>query len=526
MHSADDFARQFNDNFVNKSQIDVESIKYFAKNMLGDADRDRYEKWDVEKVELAVKSLKMSKCLDCENLCISHVLFAHPAIYSCLVMLFDAIVRHGYVPSRMGMSMVMPTLKSTLKSVNDISNYRPISIMAVLGKILEKCVGDRIGEKLVNHSNQFGFVRNGGCGKALFTFRNVVDYFNEGGSKVICCSLDITKAFDRINHYALLKSMHESGIPAYIVRLFADWWCKLKDVVRWKGMLSQSFCVGSGVPQGSLLGGKFFNLLMDNVLNVLENAGMGCHIDGLFAGALAYADDLILLAPSLLCMQNMLDLCAEKCGEMGLRFNIAKCVTGVIGKCKGSCLKNLVLYNEVLPWNEELCYLGMTFKFGVHLSINASARSRKFVGSVASVLRGRVNDANDVYLHVIKTKCLPLLVYGIDCLRVDNRQVRKLAVVWNTAFRWVLGINRFESMRNILRQNGTMSFQFLIDLKFLLFIKKLQSNSNILVSKLVYWCYAKGEVKGLLRKYGLWSVSNVNEIKRAVHLKFDLHCDL
>ena len=57
------------------------------------------------------------------------------------------------------------------------------------------------------HENQFDFVENGGCNKALFTFRNVVNYFIERGSKVFCCSLDIAKAFDQIDHDALLKTV-------------------------------------------------------------------------------------------------------------------------------------------------------------------------------------------------------------------------------------------------------------------------------------------------------------------------------
>ena len=51
--------------------------------------------------------------------------------------------------------------------------------------------------------------------------------------------------------------------------------------------------------------------------------------------------------------------------------------------------------------------------------MNIAARSQKFIGLVASVLRGRVFGVEDVYIQVIKTKCMPLLFYGADCLRVD-----------------------------------------------------------------------------------------------------------
>ena len=74
-------------------------------------------------------------------------------------------------------------------------------------------------------------------------------------------------------------------------------------------------------------------------------------------------------------------------------------------------------------------YLGIMFNAGVKLKVGVSERSRKFIGSVASVSRGRVMEEENVYVHVIKTKCMPLLFYGIDCLRLDSVCMQKLMVV-------------------------------------------------------------------------------------------------
>jgi Reverse transcriptase (RNA-dependent DNA polymerase) len=527
MHSADDFAKQFSLNFVSKDGEEVRKINEFVESI----DNIRTENNDthmftVEEVEAAVNDLSLSVSLDCELLCILHILYAHPAVLTCLMMLYNAMLWHGCVPERMGMSIVIPTVKSAMKSANDITNYRPISIMPVISKIFEKCAANVIEPLLKFHENQFGFVNNGGCGKALYTFRSVVNYFREGGSNVYCCSLDIAKAFDRINHLALLKAMQDKAIPLCVIKIFADWWCKLSDEVLWNGNRSKAFSIGSGVPQGSLLGGKFFNLLMDRVLNELQNEGLGCHVDSVFAGAIAYADDLILLSPSVVGMQLMLSICSREFGAVGLIFNISKCVAMVVGKSIGSIVKQLVLYDNELPWVDQMCYLGLVFKTGVKLGIDVSERSRKFIGSVAAVLRGRVAGAEDIYVNVIKTKCLPLLFYGIDCLRLDGRAVTKLSVVWNTAFRWVLGVNRFMSMRTHLRRCGTMSFAFLIDLKLLVFIAKLRAHSTKLLSRLLTWYSTGVEFKGLLHKYGLCVISKENEISQAIYNAFDLHCDV
>jgi hypothetical protein len=69
-----------------------------------------------------------------------------------------------------------------------------------------------------------------------------------------------------------------------------------------------------------------------------------------------------------------------------------------------------VLHDQVLPLAKEFCYVGVVFIIGSSLDIDITARSRKFIGSVASVLRGQVAGADEVYVHVIKTKCMCFMV--------------------------------------------------------------------------------------------------------------------
>ena len=132
----------------------------------------------------------------------------------------------------MGLSFVIPTLKCSTKSINEIENYRPISILPVIGKMFEKYNANSIEPYFVFHENQWGILKNGCCGRTLFD----------------CCSLDISKAFDRINRLALPQAMSMKSIPACVVRVFANWWGKLHGMVLWRGKLSDSVLVGSDVP--------------------------------------------------------------------------------------------------------------------------------------------------------------------------------------------------------------------------------------------------------------------------------------
>ena len=85
------------------------------------------------------------------------------------------------------------------------------------------------------------------------------------------------------------------------------------------------------MPQESLLEGKLFHLFTDVILEAFEKGNIGCKIDGIFACALAYVDDLVLLCPSLLGIQTMLDTCIRVAYQFGLVFSSTKSSCGFFG---------------------------------------------------------------------------------------------------------------------------------------------------------------------------------------------------
>ena len=94
---------------------------------------------------------------------------------------------------------------------------------------------------------QFGFKKGLGCNNAIFSLPTAIKYFRERGSTVYASALDISKAFDSVNHYKLYISLHKAGIPIRIIALLANWYSKLVVSVRWQSSVSMPFDVRSGV---------------------------------------------------------------------------------------------------------------------------------------------------------------------------------------------------------------------------------------------------------------------------------------
>ena len=127
--------------------------------------------------------------------------------------------------------------------------------------------------------------------------KNISAHYMSHGSSVFACLLDASKAFDLVDHSLLFQQLLQQRTPSFLVRFLISWYSSQSCSVSWDGASSDSFNVSNGVRQGGVLSPVLFTIYMDILLNKLKECGVGCYWDGLFAGALCYADDLILLAP-------------------------------------------------------------------------------------------------------------------------------------------------------------------------------------------------------------------------------------
>ena len=124
------------------------------------------------------------------------------------------------------------------------------------------------------------------------------------GSWVFATTLDISKPLTVLTILSY-NSMLSTDIPEYIVNVIYNWYSKLLASVRWNDGLSTSFPVGSGVRQGGALSPAIFNVFMNLFIRNLKTLGYGCCINNYYIGCFLYADDIILLSPSVVGLQKI-----------------------------------------------------------------------------------------------------------------------------------------------------------------------------------------------------------------------------
>ena len=183
--------------------------------------------------------MNSSVALDCDNLNVFYLKYAHLAIFTALNTLFHKMTQCGVIPNKFDNSVITPVLKNASRSLSDVCNFRPVSIISIIAKIFESLISLRFGHLFSYHANQFGFCAAGGCNKAIFAFNNTVRYFRDKNSNVYIYALDITKAFDRLNHFNLFQCLLERGLPTQLVELFFCWYRNMHACVKWQGKKSE-----------------------------------------------------------------------------------------------------------------------------------------------------------------------------------------------------------------------------------------------------------------------------------------------
>ena len=181
---------------------------------------------------------------------------------------------------------------------------------------------------LQTHDHQFRFKNQHATNMILnnkfFTVKGVIKYYTKQNSALFTCLLDAAKAFDKVSHWTLFSKMIKKNVQMVIVRAIAFWYQTQPMCIKW-GKANSDY-VSNGVRQGRVLSPKLFAIYIDDLSNELALCKSGCYINEQCVNHVIYADDICLLAPSAIGLQQMLDVCFNFSICNDITFNPVKSV--------------------------------------------------------------------------------------------------------------------------------------------------------------------------------------------------------
>ena len=373
-------------------------------------------------------------------------------IAGAMTEIFQMSLETGIVPEDWRTAHVVPLFKKGSKSKP--SNYRPVSLTSVVGKLMEKILRDNIYKHLdkqgLIRNSQHGFMPGRSCLTNLLEFFEEVTREIDEGKAVDVVYMDFSKAFDKVPHGRLVKKVQLLGINAGIARWIQQWLNGRSQRVMVDGCLSGWRQVTSGVPQGSVLGPLLFVMYINDLDEGVVNWISKYADDTKIGGVVDNEEDFQSLQSDL----GQLEKWAER---WQMEFNADKCEVLHLGRTNQN--RTYMVNGRELKNTVEQRDLGITVHSSLKVESHIDRVVKKAFGMLAFINQSIEYRSWDVMLKLYKALVRPNLEYGVQFWSPNYRKdVNKIERVQRRFTRMLPGFQQL-SYRDRLNKLGLYSLE-------------------------------------------------------------------
>ena len=403
-------------------------------------------------VETCLRSLKTGKAAGPDTINNRILKEVSGPLSSPLCDLFNYSLTSGHFPDEWKKANITPIYKKDDPS--DPSNYRPISLLSAVGKVLEKLVHKHVFkfccDNAIITSFQSGFVPGDSTVNQLIDIYNTFCKALDDCKEVRAIFCDVSKAFDRVWHKGLLYKLNKAGITGPLLSWFTNYLSNRKQRVVLPGTSSNWKPINAGVPQGSILGPLLFLIYINDIVEDIH-----CNIR-------LFADDtsLYIVVEDPLTASQMLNSDMAKIHQWAnkwlVKFNPAKSESMLFSrKVIRPFHPPILMDNQAISEVTTHKHLGVTFSndctWHAHLEqIKKKAWQRINIMRKLKFLLDR-KSLQTIYFSFIR----PLLEYAdVVWDNCTDYEVEELEKIHREAARIVTGATRLVSTERLDRETG------------------------------------------------------------------------
>ena len=228
---------------------------------------------DTKTVEKMLKDFKPKTSKGLDGISMKMIKHVGDHIVGPITLLINQSLMTNVFPSKLKIAKIMPLLKKP--NIFTPDNFRPISLLPCISKIIEKCVFKQIFEyfeenKLL-YSSQYGYRKNHSTETACLELIDKLYKQLDDNQSPFCVFIDLSKAFDTINHNILIAKLKYYGFDQSALSWLKSYLADRKQFVEVDGYKSETNFIKTGVPQGSTLGPLLFIIYMNDINSVSDS---------------------------------------------------------------------------------------------------------------------------------------------------------------------------------------------------------------------------------------------------------------
>ncbi|KAK6755827.1 hypothetical protein RB195_014298 [Necator americanus] len=343
-----------------------------------------------------------------------------PVLINTLARIFTRYLSECKVPKQWKTSKTVLLYKKG--DPHDIGNYRPICLLSVIYKLFTRVILNRI-EKVLDEGQpceQAGFRKGFSTIDHIHTVSRLIEVSREYKMPLCLTFIDLKKAFDSIETEAVVEALDNQGVPTQYIK-------------------------------GDTISPKIFTATLENAMRKLEWDDMGVKIDGRQLHHLRFADDIVLITPSISQAERMLTEFAETCGCIGLELNLQKTMFMRNGWISDA---PFTLNGTNISECTSYVYLGRELNMMNDLAPELGRRRRAAWGAYKSI-EDVVKKTKNTRLraHLFNTTVLPALTYASETWALRKQEENAVSVIERAIERVMLGVSRFKQVRDGIRSS-------------------------------------------------------------------------
>ena len=458
-------------------------LERFLELNISDRSQFHVDKITAEIVKKSALKLKPGKTDPVMSITSDCLLNAPDCLYQILAVCMRSYIIHGHVSMCLLTSTMVPLIKDKLGDSASSDNYRSIAISSVIMKIFDLVILSVFGEHLQLEGLQFGYQSEVSTTMCTWLAVETISHFMRNGSEVYTCLMDMSKAFDRVQHSLLFKKLLDQGMPPIIVRFILVSYKRQSANVRWNGETSNHFEIGNGVKQGAIISAVLYCVYTNGLFEELRRIKAGCYIGRDFVGVLGYADDLFLLSPTLDGLQDMLKVCEKYAKQYNLAFSTNENPNKSKTKClaflhKERELRQLKLCGNDLPWVQKGKHLGVKIENKKGRILNCGIMEKR-----ACYIQRNNELMQEFWFTHSSTKAFINRVYnshfyGSVLWNLFEKEANMLYNTWSVSVRKMFGLDR-RSHRYLIEPVSDMQhIKMSLMQRFVGFTRKLSSSKK------------------------------------------------